>query len=207
MRLAGFPFGAGYGILDAIFKWERKVPMRLIPLWEADEERAYDLQKSFAPNENGFVNGAYGLSRQAFSKFVQLRKRNSQGLDLPEGHVPDTVYVLEDDSEGYVGIVKLRHRLNDALRQGAGHIGYGIRTVATPQRRCPWLWMRPGRSSQRTKSTFLSARITPPPSKSSCATALGWTMRAARNISPASPSPASREPRPWACEKRGSMLQ
>lgn len=101
--------------------------MRLIPLWEADEERAYDLQKSFAPNENGFVNGAYGLSRQAFSEFVQLRKRNSQGLDLPEGHVPDTVYVLEDDSEGYVGIVKLRHRLNDALRQGAGHIGYGIR--------------------------------------------------------------------------------
>lgn len=101
--------------------------MRLIPLWEADEERAYDLQKSFAPNENGFVNGAYGLSRQAFSEFVQLRKRNSQGLDLPEGHVPDTVYVLEDDSEGYVGIVKLRHRLNDALWQGAGHIGYGIR--------------------------------------------------------------------------------
>ena len=46
---------------------------------------------------------------------------------MPEGHVPDTVYVLEDDSEGYVGIVKLRHRLNDALRQGAGHIGYGIR--------------------------------------------------------------------------------
>lgn len=44
--------------------------MRLISLWEADEERAYDLQKSFAPNENGFVNGAYGLSRQAFSKFV-----------------------------------------------------------------------------------------------------------------------------------------
>ena len=101
--------------------------MRLIPLWEAGEERAYDLQKSFAPNENGFVNGAYGLSRQAFSKFVQLRKRNSQSLDLPEGHVPDTVYVLEDDSEGYVGIVKLRHRLNDAPRQGAGHIGYGIR--------------------------------------------------------------------------------
>lgn len=130
---------------------------------------------------------------------------------MPEGHVPDTVYVLEDDSEGYVGIVKLRHRLNDALRQGAGHIGYGIRkeyrgrgyataalSLALDEAR---------RSSQRTKSTFLSARITPPPSKSSCATALGWTMRAARNISPASPSPASREPRPWACEKRGSMLQ
>ncbi len=123
----GLPFWGGLWYTGCNFQAGKEVPIRLIPLWEADEERAYDLQKSFAPNENGFVNGAYGLSRQAFSEFVQLRKRNSQGLDLPEGHVPDTVYVLEDDSEGYVGIVKLRHRLNDALRQGAGHIGYGIR--------------------------------------------------------------------------------
>ena len=123
----GLPFWGGLWYTGCNFQVGKEVPMRLIPLWEADEERDYDLQKSFAPNENGFVNGAYGLSRQAFSEFVQLRKRNSQGLDLPEGHVPDTVYVLEDDSEGYVGIVKLRHRLNDALRQGAGHIGYGIR--------------------------------------------------------------------------------
>ena len=123
----GLPFWGGLWYTGCNFQVGKEVPMRLIPLWEADEERAYDLQKSFAPNENGFVNGAYGLSRQAFSEFVQLRKRNSQGLDLPEGHVPDTVYVLEDDSEGYVGIVKLRHRLNHALLQGAGHIGYGIR--------------------------------------------------------------------------------
>ena len=101
--------------------------MGLIPLWEADEQRAYDLQMSFRPEENGFINSAYGLSRQAFSGYVQLRKRNSQGLDQPEGYVPDTVYVLEDDEGDYVGIVNLRHCLNEALRQGAGHIGYGIR--------------------------------------------------------------------------------
>jgi hypothetical protein len=56
LRLAAFPFGAGCGILDAIFKWERKVPMRLIPLWEADEERAYDLQKSFAQDFMFYYN-------------------------------------------------------------------------------------------------------------------------------------------------------
>ena len=88
--------------------------MRLIPLWEADEQRAYDLQMSFRPEENGFINSAYGLSRQAFSGYVQLRKRNSQGLDLPEGYVPDTVYVLENDEGDYVGIVNLRHCLNEA---------------------------------------------------------------------------------------------
>lgn len=101
--------------------------MRLVPLWEADEERAYDLQMSFLPEENGFVNTARGLDREGFGAYVQLRKRNSQGLDLPEGYVPDTVYVLENDDGDYVGLVNLRHRLNDALRQGAGHIGYGTR--------------------------------------------------------------------------------
>ena len=35
--------------------------------------------------------------------------------------------MLENDEGDYVGIVNLRHCLNEALRQGAGHIGYGIR--------------------------------------------------------------------------------
>ena len=101
--------------------------MRLVPLWEADEERAYDLQMSFLPEENGFVNAACGLAREEFGAYVQRRKGWSQGEGLPEGYVPDTVYVLENDDGDYVGLVNLRHRLNDALRQGAGHIGYGIR--------------------------------------------------------------------------------
>lgn len=66
----GLPFWSGLWYTGCNFQVGKEVPMRLIPLWEADEERAYDLQRSFAPNENGFVNGAYGLSRQAFSKFV-----------------------------------------------------------------------------------------------------------------------------------------
>lgn len=48
--------------------------MRLVPLWEADEERAYDLQMSFLPEENGFVNAACGLAREEFGAYVQRRK-------------------------------------------------------------------------------------------------------------------------------------
>ena len=62
--------------------------MRLIPLWEADEQRAYDLQMSFRPEENGFINSAYGLSRQAFSGYVQLRKRNSQAWTCQKAMFP-----------------------------------------------------------------------------------------------------------------------
>lgn len=39
----------------------------------------------------------------------------------------NTSYFLIDDSERIVGMVNIRHGLNDYLRQVGGHIGYGIR--------------------------------------------------------------------------------
>lgn len=101
--------------------------MRLIPLWEADLEKAYDLQMSFPSDENGFSNPAFGKTLEEFSQYVQDKRQHSQGLRLPEGFVPDTVLVLENDEGDYVGIFNLRHFLNEFLRKGPGHIGYGIR--------------------------------------------------------------------------------
>ncbi len=100
--------------------------MRLLPLWEADLHKAYDLQMSFLPDENGFTNPVFGKSLEDFAQYVQAKRHHNCGQDLPDGFVPDTVFVLVDDEENYVGIFNLRHYLNDALRNGAGHIGYGI---------------------------------------------------------------------------------
>ena len=100
--------------------------MKLIKLWEADPDKAYALQNSFPKEENGFINAAYGLSREEFEKYVQRREANSRGQQLPEGYVPDTVYILENEDGEYVGIFNFRHCLNDFLRNGPGHIGYGI---------------------------------------------------------------------------------
>ena len=99
--------------------------MKLIKLWEADFDRAYEFQNTFVQDENGFINAAYGFSREEFQEYVKLRKQNSEGVNLPEGFVPDTVYLLETEGE-YVGIFNLRHRLTEGLIHGAGHIGYGI---------------------------------------------------------------------------------
>ena len=99
--------------------------MKLIKLCEADFDRAYELQNTFVQDENGFINSAYGFSREEFQEYVKLRKQNSEGVNLPEGFVPDTVYLMEVE-ENYVGIFNLRHRLTEGLIHGAGHIGYGI---------------------------------------------------------------------------------
>ena len=100
--------------------------MKLIKLWEADLDRTYALQNSFPKEKNEFINEACGLSREEFKEYVQRREANSRGLQLPDGFVPSTVYILENEDGEYVGIFNFRHCLNDFLRNGPGHIGYGI---------------------------------------------------------------------------------
>ena len=100
--------------------------MQLVKLWEADMKKAYVLQTAFEADENGFVNLAYGYSFDQFIHYVQTRKGYEYGIGLPEGFVPDTVFVLVNDEGEYVGLFNFRHTLNDFLRAGPGHVGFGI---------------------------------------------------------------------------------
>ena len=93
-------------------------------LEDADEE--YNAIIKFPRNENGFENKYSDVSKEEFVKTIipELINR-SNGIDLPDGHVPDTYFFLWGDNK-IVGLFKIRHYLNDFLRKGAGHIGYGI---------------------------------------------------------------------------------
>jgi len=94
--------------------------------WE-DIEQEYIFTTEQPADENGFTNKYEGVSREEFEKVVLPRLiNNSKGIDLPEGHVPGTEYFLWNDDE-IVGLFRIRHELNDFLREGAGHIGYGIK--------------------------------------------------------------------------------
>ncbi len=94
--------------------------------WE-DIEQEYIFITEQPADENGFTNKYEGVSREEFEKVVLPRLiNNSKGIDLPEGHVPETEFFLWDDDK-IVGLFRIRHELNDFLRDGAGHIGYGIK--------------------------------------------------------------------------------
>ncbi|MDY3602958.1 hypothetical protein [Enterococcus faecium] len=47
--------------------------MKLIKLWEADLKKAYQLQTSFGPNENGFINNAYGYTFAEFLDYADCK--------------------------------------------------------------------------------------------------------------------------------------
>ena len=99
--------------------------MQLIKLWESDLKKAYDLFMTFEEDENGFMNVAYGLSFEEFLVCVEKCKESSKGIGLPKGYVPDTKYILEDQGN-YIGLFNFRHYLTEGLKNGAGHIGFGI---------------------------------------------------------------------------------
>ena len=100
--------------------------MRLIETWLADQERAFDLFAKFPAEETGFENPAAGMNRERFAAYVRGLRDESLGVGLSDGWVPATKYILVNDEGDYVGIFNLRHRLTDFLRNGPGHIGYGI---------------------------------------------------------------------------------
>ena len=92
-----------------------------------DIEKEYLYITSLPADENGFTNPNVGVSREEFENVVLPRFINhSKGIDLPEGYVPCTEFFLWEDDE-IVGLFRIRHELNDFLREGAGHIGYGIK--------------------------------------------------------------------------------
>ena len=100
--------------------------MKLVCLWDCDPAKAFELHASFDQDENGFENAAYGLDRRQFDDYIEKKRKESLGIELPQGYVPATEYILVNDDGEYVGIFNLRHELNKYLAKHAGHIGYGI---------------------------------------------------------------------------------
>ena len=82
-------------------------------------------QRDIPADENSFINDYYNISREDFDKAIDVIIAQSEGKQLPEGYVPQTVYYLWDDDK-IVGTFHLRHYLCESLVNGSGHIGYYI---------------------------------------------------------------------------------
>lgn len=91
-----------------------------------DVEKEYEFITNTPEDENGFTNPDTGCSLEDFKdKILPGLINMSRGIDLPKGYVPQTSYFLWDEDK-IVGLFRVRHYLNDFLKEHAGHIGYGI---------------------------------------------------------------------------------
>ena len=79
--------------------------------------------------ESPIINGSAGLDR--FSSIEiwleELKKRSCEDT-VPKGLVPSSTYLGVREKDNYiVGMIDIRHYLNEYLTEAGGHIGYGVR--------------------------------------------------------------------------------
>ena len=79
--------------------------------------------------ESPVINGSAGLDRFSSIEiwFEELKKRSCEDT-VPKGLVPSSTYLGVREKDNYiVGMIDIRHYLNEYLTQVGGHIGYGVR--------------------------------------------------------------------------------
>ena len=79
--------------------------------------------------ESPIINGSAGLDRLSSIEIwlEELKKRSCEDT-VPKGLVPSSTYLAVREKDNYiVGMIDIRHYLNEYLTQVGGNIGYGVR--------------------------------------------------------------------------------
>ncbi|SEA25042.1 Predicted acetyltransferase [Lachnospiraceae bacterium NK3A20] len=98
--------------------------LRKINLRDIKAQWAYTA--ALPEDENGLTNPYHGVSFDEYrDKVLPALISYEHPINMPDWFVPETYYYLWDDG-CLIGEFRIRHYLTDALRKGAGHIGYSI---------------------------------------------------------------------------------
>lgn len=99
--------------------------LRKLNFQDAYEEWEYTT--TLPENENGITNPYHGVNWETYRDEVLPKLMSFEHpIDMPDWFVPETYYYLWDEGH-IVGEFRIRHYLTDALKNGAGHIGYSIK--------------------------------------------------------------------------------
>ncbi len=95
---------------------------------DASWERAVMEFKQEYLDAGSAMDGTSGLSSRDFNEWLEQNIRGRKQETVAPGLVPATTYmgVREEDGK-LIGMIDIRHYLNDHLREHGGHIGYSIR--------------------------------------------------------------------------------
>lgn len=91
-----------------------------------DAEAQWKYVTALPRDENGLTNPYEGIAFAEYRDIVLPKlMMHEHPVNMPDWFVPETFYYLWDD-DTLVGEFRIRHYLTDALKEGAGHIGYSI---------------------------------------------------------------------------------
>ncbi|MBE5842713.1 MAG: GNAT family N-acetyltransferase [Butyrivibrio sp.] len=99
--------------------------LRKINLEDAESQWVYTM--TLPVDENGLTNPYHGISLDEYmEKVLPTQISYENPVDMPDWFVPESYYYLWD-GDCLIGEYRIRHHLTDALKNGAGHIGYSIK--------------------------------------------------------------------------------
>lgn len=92
------------------------------------KEKLMDYKREFVENGDS-MDGTAGLrNAETFEEWYSAFFDNLKEETVREGLVPATTYMAISTNNGrLIGMIDIRHRLNDYLLNFGGHIGYSIR--------------------------------------------------------------------------------
>lgn len=91
------------------------------------KEQVLSYKKEFIENGDS-MDGCGGLDlAETFEDWFENWKNRRSEETVQNGWVPATTYLAVNEEGVLVGMIDIRHRLNDSLLQHGGHIGYSIR--------------------------------------------------------------------------------
>lgn len=94
---------------------------------ERDRAQVMAYREEFLAIDSSLDGSSALQEYEDFDAWLAHTRRMHAGEGLPQGLVPATVYLALDGEERLVGMVDIRHRLNERLLEFAGHIGYSVR--------------------------------------------------------------------------------
>lgn len=102
--------------------------LHLEPPTSAHKTIVLDYKQDFL-NSGDSIDGSAGLAwASSFEEWLQSVQENSNPQTVRTGCVPTSVYLAFDCETGQlVGMIDIRHPLNESLGRFGGHIGYSIR--------------------------------------------------------------------------------
>lgn len=92
-----------------------------------DIKEQWEYVTALPKDENGLTNPYEGITFEEYEATVLSElMMHENPVGMPEWFVPETYYYLWDE-QVLVGEYRIRHYLTEALKIGAGHIGYSIK--------------------------------------------------------------------------------
>ncbi|MDS0525194.1 GNAT family N-acetyltransferase [Clostridium sp. SHJSY1] len=102
--------------------------IKLILPAEDYKKQVIDYKEEFTTNGDS-MDGTAGLKNAtSFEEWLSAIKDNLSEETVREGLVPASTYLaIRIDDNKVIGMIDIRHRLNEYLSQFGGHIGYSVR--------------------------------------------------------------------------------